>query len=49
MKSKKAIGLNCAYYSYAEIPLEYDIILGVTGTLETNEKSPEVDIIRNVY
>ena len=40
LDSKKAIGLNCACFSYAEVPLEYDIILGVTGTLETKEESP---------
>lgn len=35
LQSTKAIGLDCATFSYAEVPLEYDIILGVTGTLET--------------
>ena len=35
LNSKKAIGIDCAEFSYAEVPLEFDIILGVTGTLET--------------
>lgn len=46
--SKKAIGLDCASFSYAEVPLEYEIILGVTGTLETLSK-PQKEIITQVY
>jgi hypothetical protein len=35
LSSKKAILLDCATFSFAEVPLEYNIILGVTGTLDT--------------
>ena len=48
MNSKKAILLDCATFSFAEVPLEYDIILGVTGTLDTLSK-PQEDIIKNIY
>jgi hypothetical protein len=44
LDSKKAIGLDCATFSYAEVPLEYEIILGVTGTLETLS-APQKEII----
>ena len=48
MNSKKAILLDCATFSFAEVPLEYDIILGVTGTLDTLS-NPQEDIIKNIY
>lgn len=48
LQKKKAIGLDCASFSYAEVPLEYEIILGVTGTLETLSK-PQQEIISQVY
>jgi len=35
LDDNKYILLDLAEFSYAETPLEYDIILGVTGTLET--------------
>ena len=35
-------------FSYAEVPLKFNSILGVTGTLETLS-SPEKEIIENVY
>ena len=35
LRSQKAILLDCAEFSFAEVPLQYDIILGVTGTLDT--------------
>jgi hypothetical protein len=40
----KAIGLDCASFSYAEVPLQFNIILGVTGTLETLSQAQK-DII----
>jgi hypothetical protein len=48
LNSKKAIGIDCAEFSYAEVPLEYDIILGVTGTLETLSE-PQKKIIKDIY
>jgi len=35
LKNKKAIGVNCAKFSYAEGPLSSALILGLTGTLDT--------------
>jgi len=35
-------------FSYAEVPLKFNSILGVTGTLETLS-APEKEIIENVY
>lgn len=48
LDSKKCILLDCAKFSFAEVPLEYNIILGVTGTLETLS-DPQKDIIKNIY
>ena len=48
LNSKKAILIDCATFSFAEVPLEYNIILGVTGTLDTLSK-PQEDIIKNIY
>jgi hypothetical protein len=48
LNSKKAILLDCATFSFAETPLEYNIILGVTGTLDTLS-GPQEDIIKNIY
>jgi hypothetical protein len=44
LNSKKAILLDCAKFSFAEVPLEYNVILGVTGTLDTLSK-PQEEII----
>ena len=35
LNDKKAIGVNCTKFSYAEGPLSYPLILGLTGTLDT--------------
>ena len=35
LESYKAIGINCNKYSFAEGPLDFTMILGVTGTLNT--------------
>jgi len=43
-----AIGINCGEFSYAEIPHEFQGIMGVTGTLKTLSE-PEKDIVQNVY
>ena len=48
MNSKKAILFDTATFSFAETPLEYDIILGVTGTLDTLSE-PQKNIIKNIY
>jgi hypothetical protein len=48
LMEKKAIGLDCASFSYAEIPLEFEIILGVSGTLETLSETQK-EIIEKVY
>jgi hypothetical protein len=46
--SKKGILINCSTFSYAECPLSFHYILGVTGTLDT--LSPEQHkIMRNKY
>jgi hypothetical protein len=34
LNNEKAIGINCGEFSFAEIPKNYTMILGVTGTLE---------------
>jgi hypothetical protein len=48
LAKQKVIGINTAEFSYAEVPLCFSIILGVTGTLSTLSK-PEKDIIENIY
>lgn len=48
LSKQKVIGINTAEFSYAEVPLQFSIILGVTGTLDTLSK-PEKDIIEKVY
>lgn len=46
LSNKKAIGINCAKFSYAEGPLSFALILGLTGTLDT--LSPEQQKIMKV-
>jgi hypothetical protein len=48
LKSKKAIGVNCAKFSYAEGPLSFSLILGLTGTLDTLS-SEQQKIMKSVY
>jgi hypothetical protein len=43
-----AIGVSCGKFSYAEIPHKFDIIMGVSGTLETLSE-PERSVILNNY
>jgi GTPase SAR1 family protein len=40
--------VSCGNLSYAEIPKEFEYIMGVTGTLDTLSQ-PELDIIENSY
>jgi hypothetical protein len=42
------VQVKCGYYSYAEIPKDFAMILGVTGTLKTLS-DPEKDIVENEY
>ena len=43
------ICLSCNFtLPYAEIPHQFDYIMGVTGTLKTLSKS-EIDNIENIY
>jgi hypothetical protein len=42
------VQVKCGDFSYAEIPHQFDYIMGVTGTLKTLSK-PEIDIIENIY
>jgi hypothetical protein len=42
------IRIKCGSFSYAQIPLEFKYIMGVTGTLETLN-DPEKRIIQTVY
>lgn len=43
-----SIRINCGSFSYAEIPLQYQYIMGVTGTLETLS-DPEKKVIKDDY
>ena len=42
------IQIKCGDFSYAEIPHQFDYIMGVTGTLRSLS-NPEKEIINNVY
>ena len=46
--NNKAIGVNCAKFSYAEGPLSYSLILGLTGTLDTLS-TEQLKIMKSVY
>ena len=48
LEQNVGIIINCGAFSYAEMPLEYTYIAGVTGTLETLA-SPEKAILKDVY
>jgi uncharacterized protein (DUF1330 family) len=43
-----SINIKCGSFSYAEIPLDFKYIMGVTGTLKTLS-DPEKRIIQHVY
>ncbi|CAF1222140.1 unnamed protein product, partial [Didymodactylos carnosus] len=43
-----SIGIHCGSFSYAETPLRFHRIMGVTGTLETLS-IPERDIVEKIY
>lgn len=42
------VRINCGSFSYAEIPLQFKYIMGVTGTLETLS-DPEKKVIKDDY
>ena len=48
MNKNKVIGLNCGEFSFAEVPHEFELILGVSGTLKTLSDS-EKKIISEAY
>ncbi len=48
LEEAKALIIDCAEFSYAEIPHYYALTLGVTGTLESLSES-EINIIQNVF
>ena len=48
LENCKAIGIHCGQFSYAEIPLYFMLILGVTGTLDALSESENV-IIKDVF
>ncbi|CAF1394740.1 unnamed protein product [Adineta steineri] len=48
LDEKICITIKCGGFSYAEIPIQFQYIMGVTGTLNTLS-DPEKAIIRNVY
>ena len=48
LEAKLALTFDCGSFSYAEIPKQFDSIIGVTGTLETL-LPPELDLIEGVY
>ena len=48
LKNNISIGIKCGSYSYAEIPLSFDFIMGVTGTLKTLSDT-ERKIVQDVY
>ncbi|CAF0939888.1 unnamed protein product [Adineta steineri] len=48
LEERISMRIKCGSFSYAEIPLQFKYIMGVTGTLETLS-DPEKRIIKNVY
>eukprot|EP01041_Mallomonas_annulata_P002329 gene2329-4529_t len=48
MNSKLSLSIGCGVFSYAEIPKEYDGLMGVTGTLKTLS-TPEKDLLKTSY
>ena len=48
LEENVSVYIKCGSFSYAEIPLQFMYIMGVTGTLETLS-DPEKDVIQNVY
>ncbi|CAF1185261.1 unnamed protein product [Adineta steineri] len=47
-EEKICLNIKCGNFSYAEIPLQFKFIMGVTGTLETLSDA-EKEIIKNDY
>jgi energy-coupling factor transporter ATP-binding protein EcfA2 len=43
-----SLDVKCGFFSYAEIPKQFQYIMGVTGTLSTLSE-PEKSIVTNVY
>jgi len=48
LEEEKALGINPAKFSYAEIPLIFSLIVGVTGTLEVQSQEQK-RIMKDVY
>lgn len=48
LEESKAVYIDCALFSYAEIPNYFALILGVTGTLK-DLSSAEMSIVRDVF
>jgi hypothetical protein len=48
LDSKLVLTVDCGSYSYAEIPKQYDSVMGVTGTLKTLS-NPEKKLLTDVY
>jgi hypothetical protein len=48
VEKNMSIDIKCGSFSYAEIPPEFNYMMGVTGTLRTLS-DPERKVIRNVY
>jgi hypothetical protein len=43
------LNINCGNYSYADIPLLFINILGVSGTLKCITEKEKTEIIKNKY
>jgi hypothetical protein len=48
LNNKLVLTVDCGSYSYAEIPKQYDSVMGVTGTLKTLS-NPEKKLLTDVY
>jgi hypothetical protein len=48
LQRQKCLAIDCGSFSFAEIPKLYDVILGVSGTLETLS-APEQQILHGEY
>lgn len=43
-----ALNINCGIFSYSEVSKKFDLIMGLTGTLQTLTE-PEKDVIKGTY
>jgi hypothetical protein len=48
LEKKLAFTLDCGNFSYAQLPKEYDCLMGVTGTLKTLSE-PELSLLQNEF